>query len=72
MAFLGDFGKIFLGGASTGDVVGAATTAITRNPLAGQIAGGIAQTAADDLGNRGRMGATTQTQTVQSSQGGLG
>ena len=72
MAFLGDFGKIFLGGASTGDVVGAATTAITRNPLAGQIAGGIAQTAADDLGNRGRMGETTQTQTVQSSQGGLG
>ena len=25
MAFLGDFGKIFLGGASTGQVVGALT-----------------------------------------------
>ena len=72
MAFLGDFGKIFLGGASTGDVVGAATTAITRNPMAGQIAGNLAQTAADDLGARGQMGETTQTQTVQSSMGGLG
>ena len=72
MAFLGDFGKIFLGGASTGDVVAAATGAVTGNPFAAQVAGGIAQTAADDLGGRGRMGETTQTQTVQSSQGGLG
>jgi len=72
MAFLGDFGKIFLGGASTGDVVSAATAAVTGNPFAAQVAGGIAQTAADDLGGRGRMGETTQTQTVQSSQGGLG
>ena len=72
MAFLGDFGKIFLGGASTGDVVGAATAAVTGNPYAASVAGNLAQTAADDLGARGQMGETTQTQTVQSSMGGLG
>ena len=72
MAFLGDFGKIFLGGASTGDVVGAGVTAYTGNPQAGKIAGDVAQTAADDLSSKGNMGETTQTQTVQSSQGGLG
>ena len=72
MAFLGDIGKIFLGGASTGDVVKLGTTLYTENPTIGDIAGRIAQTAADDLGNKGNMSETTQTQTVQSAQGGLG
>ena len=72
MAFLGDIGRIFLGGASTGDVVSTVTTGVTGNPTLGDITGRIAQTAADDLGNRGNMSETTQTQTVQSSQGGLG
>lgn len=70
MAFLGDVGKIFLGGASTGDVVGAATTYITKNPYVGGVVGEIAQTAADDLGNKGNKGETTTTQTVQSANAG--
>lgn len=63
MAFLGDFGKIFLGGAKTGEVVGA----ITGNPA---IATG-AQRAADLLGKvptrtqQGQAVAVSQaTQTV--------
>lgn len=36
MAFLGDFGKIFLGGANTGTVVGS----LTGNPLLGTVAQG--------------------------------
>lgn len=72
MAFLGDLGRVFLGGASTGDVVSTVATAVTKDPLTGEILGRVAQTAADDLSARGNMAETTQTQTVQSDQGGLG
>jgi len=72
MPFLGDLGRVFLGGASTGDVASTLGTYLTGDPLKGKIFGDIAQTAADDLGNKGNMSETTQTQTVQSSQGGIG
>ena len=72
MAFLGDIGKVFFGGASTGEVVGTATSIYTGNPMIGKAVGNVAQTAADDLSAKGEMGETTQTQTVQSSMGGLG
>lgn len=72
MAFLGDIGKVFFGGASTADVVGAATTAFTGNPYLGQVAGGAAGTIAEDISKASYKGETTTTQTVQSSQGGMG
>ena len=59
MAFLGDFGKIFLGGASTGSVVGA----LTGNPA---IAVG-AQRAAD-LASKVTRSGTQQGQSVAVSQ----
>ena len=49
MAFLGDFGRIFLGGAKTGDVAAATTLALTGNPAAAATVGGTAQRAADAL-----------------------
>lgn len=60
MAFLGDFGKIFLGGASTGSVVGA----LTGNPA---IAVG-AQRAADLASKVTRSAGTQQGQSVAVSQ----
>lgn len=60
MAFLGDFGKIFLGGASTGSVVGA----LTGNP---GIAAG-AQRAADLASKVTRSSGTQQGQSVAVSQ----
>ena len=60
MAFLGDFGKIFLGGASTGSVVGA----LTGNPA---IATG-AQRAADLASKVTRSSGTQQGQSVAVSQ----
>ena len=60
MAFLGDFGKIFLGGARTGDVVGA----ITGSPA---IAVG-AQRAADLASKVTRSRGTQQGQSVAVSQ----
>lgn len=60
MAFLGDFGKIFLGGASTGQVVGA----LTGNPA---IAVG-AQRAADLASKVTRSTGTQQGQSVAVSQ----
>ncbi len=72
MAFLGDFGKYFLGGAKTGDVATAAALALNVNPLAAAGIGAGAQMAADDISRRPDQGETTTTQTVQSSQGGLG
>lgn len=60
MAFLGDFGKIFLGGAKTGQVVGA----ITGNPA---IAVG-AQRAADIASKVTRSSGTQQGQSVAISQ----
>lgn len=69
MAFLGDLGKIFLGGASTEQVVGATVTAATGNPLYGTIAGRAAGTVAEDISRQPRQTETTQTQTVQSAMG---
>jgi hypothetical protein len=60
MAFLGDFGKIFLGGASTGSVVGA----ITGSPA---LAVG-AQRAADLASKVTRSSGTQQGQSVAVSQ----
>jgi len=60
MAFLGDFGKIFLGGASTGSVVGA----LTGSPA---IAVG-AQRAADLASKVTRASGTQQGQSVAISQ----
>lgn len=60
MAFLGDFGKIFLGGASTGTVA----TALTGNPAIG--AG--AQRAADLASKITRSSGTQQGQSVAVSQ----
>ena len=70
MAFLGDIGKVFFGGASTKDVVqtgallsGASLpTAIALGTGAGMIA--------EDISKAGNKGETTQTQTVQSAQAG--
>lgn len=70
MAFLGDIGKVFFGGASTADVVGGAVTALTKNPYLGGIAGAGAGVIAEDISKAGNKGETTTTQTVQSAQGG--
>lgn len=76
MAFLGDFGKIFLGGAKTGEVVGA----LTGNP----VVGASAQRAADLLSKVPRaqrqnvIGSSTavsqapQTMPQESAQSGTG
>ena len=50
MAFLGDFGKIFLGGAKTGDVAAAATLALGGDPATAAKVRTTAQGAADALG----------------------
>jgi len=60
MAFLGDFGKIFLGGASTGQVVGA----VTGNP----VIGAAAQRGADLASKVTRSRGTQQGQSVAVSQ----
>ena len=70
MAFLGDIGKIFLGGATTEQVVGTAVGAYTKNPFLGQVAGKAAGTIAEDISKAGNKGETTTTQTVQSAQAG--
>jgi len=72
MPFLGDIGKVFFGGATTGDVVSTGALLKTGNPLLSTIAGNLAQTVADDFSKGADKGETTQTQTVQSSQGGIG
>jgi len=71
LAFLGDFGKIFLGGASTGDVARTAARLTGASPFTAAAIGAGAQIAADDISMIGDRGETTQTQTVQSSQGGI-
>ena len=60
MAFLGDFGKYFLGGASTGTVV----TAATGNPMIGA----AAQGGADLISKVNRKQGTQQGQSVAVSQ----
>lgn len=49
MAFLGDFGKIFLGGAKTGDVAAAATLALGGDPATAAKVRGTSQAAADAI-----------------------
>ena len=49
MAFLGDFGKIFLGGAKTGDVAAAATLALGGDPATAARVRTTSQAAADTL-----------------------
>ena len=71
MAFLGDIGKIFFGGASTEQVVGAGVTAYTGNPMYGQMAGKAAGTIAEDISKQPNRSETTTTQTVQSAQAGM-
>lgn len=70
MAFLGDIGKVFFGGASTADVVRTGATALGYNPIAAQAAGAFAGTIAEDISKAGNKGETTTTQTVQSAQAG--
>lgn len=70
MAFLGDIGKVFFGGASTEDVVRTGATALGYNPAAALAAGKFAGTIAEDISKAGNKGETTTTQTVQSAQGG--
>ena len=60
MAFLGDFGKFFLGGASTGEVVGAGTLAFTGDPLKAQAAANAAQRGAEFISaSQGQIGQQT-------------
>lgn len=72
MAFLGDFGKIFLGGATTGQVAQTAATIAGFNPVAAAAAGRAGQVIAEDISMIGKRGETTTTQTVQSAQGPIG
>lgn len=53
MAFLGDFGKIFLGGAKTGDVAAAATLALGGDPATAASVRQGSQAAADALSGGG-------------------
>ena len=70
MAFLGDFGKVFLGGAKTSDVVRTGATLLGFGPAQAQIAGAAAGVIAEDISKAGNKGETTTTQTVQSAQAG--
>ncbi len=70
MAFLGDIGKIFFGGASTQDVARTAAIAYGADPLTAAAIGMGAGTIAEDISKAGNKGETTTTQTVQSSQAG--
>ena len=47
MAFGGDFGKFFLGGASTGQVVSGASAALGLSPLKAVALGNAAQSGAE-------------------------
>ena len=59
MAFLGDFGKYFLGGAKTGDVASATALAFGADPLTAQKIGGGAQMGADALSKAGQTDIAT-------------
>ncbi len=73
MAFLGDFGKIFLGGASTGSVVGA----LTGNPAiavgaqrAADLASKVTRSSGTQQGQSVAISQATQTQPAESQQSG--
>lgn len=78
MAFLGDFGKLFLGGASTQQAVTAGATALGVSPTQAAGLGSIAQGAATGLSaiNRSQQGQSvavsqaTQTVPQESQQSG--
>ena len=78
MAFLGDFGKLFLGGASTGQVATAGASAFGIDPIRAAAIGNVAQRGAEVIsssqGQLGQQTATSQapaptaTENVQSGQ----
>ena len=77
MAFLGDFGKIFLGGARTGDVVTAGAGLLGVDPIRAQGIGSAAQGLADtasrarnDQGQATAVGQATQTTPQETQQSG--
>ena len=78
MAFLGDFGKLFLGGASTKQAVTIGSAALGANPAQAAALGNIAQAGATGLSavNRSQQGQSvavsqaTQTQPQESQQSG--
>ena len=70
MPFLGDIGKIFLGGASTADVARTAAIAYGADPATAAVIGAGAGTIAEDISKASNKGETTTTQTVQSAQAG--
>jgi hypothetical protein len=77
MAFLGDFGKIFLGGASTGQVVSTGAQLLGANPVTASGIGSVAQGAADKLSTvnseQGQSVAISQaTQTLPQETGSSG
>ena len=62
MAFGGDFGKFFLGGASTKQVVTAGASAFGIDPIRAQAIGNVAQRGADALSSsQGQIGQQTAT-----------
>lgn len=62
MAFLGDFGKFFLGGASTGQVATAGAGLFTKDPLKAVAIGNAAQRGAEFLSaSQGQLGQQTAT-----------
>lgn len=69
MAFLGDIGKVFFGGASTKDVVQTGALLSGFSPVAARTAGAAAGMIAEDISRMPRQAETTQTQTVQSAMG---
>jgi len=70
MAFLGDIGKVFFGGASTADVARTAAIAYGADPITATAIGKGAGTIAEDISKAGNKGETTTTQTIQSAQAG--
>jgi hypothetical protein len=78
LAFLGDFGKLFLGGASTGQAITAGSIALGADPMKAASLGNIAQSAATGLSaiNRSQQGQAvavsqaTQTQPQESQESG--
>lgn len=71
MAFLGDIGRVFFGGASTEDVARTAAIGLGYNPVTALAVGKAAGTIAEDISKASSKGETTTTQTVQSSQAGM-
>ncbi len=78
MAFLGDFGKIFLGGAKTGEVVSTGAQLLGANPVVAQGVGNVAQGLADtgsklssETGQSVAISQATQTLPQESQQSGV-